>query len=78
MARVAKEKEVGSEIQPIMLTVEDVAKLLSVCAQSVWRWSKEGRIPSPISLGSLKRWSRDTLVQWVADGCKPLNTEKSE
>lgn len=53
----------------LMLTVEDVAKVLICSPRSVHRLVDAGRIPKPCSLGRLTRWPRQRLEEWIAAGC---------
>ncbi len=48
--------------------VEEVAGMLGVSSRMVRRLWDMGRMPRPISLGSLIRWRRDEVDQWIADG----------
>ena len=54
---------------PALLTVNDVAWLLNCSARTVYRLADSGRIPPPVRLGRLVRWSRRTLEVWLAEGC---------
>jgi excisionase family DNA binding protein len=52
-----------------LLTVGQVAALLSVGQRTVWRFRDSGRIPAPIALGGSVRWRRADLEQWISAGC---------
>lgn len=53
-----------------MLSVDDVAALYLNCsARHVRRLADAGRMPRPIKLGSLCRWPRTVIEDWIADGC---------
>ncbi len=53
-----------------MLSVDDVAKFYLSCSiRHVYRLADSGRMPRPIKLGSLVRWPRAVIEQWIADGC---------
>lgn len=40
-----------------MLSAADLSDLLRVSLNTVWRWSKDGRIPRPIKIGpNSTRW----------------------
>jgi len=54
---------------PIMLTVQGVAVLLACSPRTVYRLADAGRMPPPIKLGALVRWSRDSIDAWIAAGC---------
>ncbi len=60
--------------QAIMLTVDGVATLLACSPRTVYRLADEGRIPRPVRIGGMIRWSRELFEQWIADGC-PVPTE---
>jgi len=59
-----------------MLTVHDVARMLSCSARTVYRLTDSGRVPRPVKLGSLVRWPRETIEQWIAQGCLRANQEE--
>jgi excisionase family DNA binding protein len=53
-----------------MLSVDDVAEIYLNCsARHVRRLADAGRMPKPIKLGSLVRFLRTDVEQWIADGC---------
>ncbi len=53
-----------------MLSVDDIAKdYLGCSSRHVRRLADAGRMPRPIKLGSLVRWPRSVIEQWIADGC---------
>jgi excisionase family DNA binding protein len=53
-----------------MLSVDDIAKdYLGCSSRHVRRLADVGRMPRPIKLGSLVRWPRSVIEQWIADGC---------
>lgn len=54
-----------------MLTVVDVAVLLSCSPRHVRRLCDFGRMPPPVKLGALVRWNRTVIDRWIADGCPP-------
>ncbi len=54
---------------PLMLTASGVAKLLNCSTRSVYRLADTGGIPMPVRIGGMIRWSRNTIEQWIAQGC---------
>jgi len=52
-----------------LLDVDAVAALLNCSTRHVRRLADAGRMPPPVRLGALVRWSRQAVEQWVADGC---------
>ena len=53
----------------ILIDVNDVAALLKCSARHVWRLADAGKMPPPVKLGALVRWSRVLIGQWIAEGC---------
>jgi excisionase family DNA binding protein len=60
---------------PALLDARALAKLLGCSPRHVCRLSDAGRMPSPVKLGALVRWSRQAIEDWISDGCKPVLTE---
>ena len=54
-----------------MVSVEDVAELLSASERTVRRLDSAGKLPRGIKVGGLKRWRLDELAAWIAAGCPP-------
>jgi excisionase family DNA binding protein len=54
---------------PQLLSVDDVAQLLSCSPHHVYRMADVGRMPQPVKLGALVRWRRTDLDNWLAAGC---------
>src|SRR5262249_6730707 len=55
-----------------LLDVRAVAQLLACSPRHVYRLADAAKMPSPVRLGSLVRWRREALEQWIKDGCHPL------
>jgi excisionase family DNA binding protein len=56
----------------VLLSVDDVAALLNCSARHVYRLSDAGRLPAPVRLGTLVRWSRHAIECWIGEGCPPV------
>lgn len=50
-----------------MLTVAEVAAMLSIGVRSVWRKSQDGRLPPPIKMTGSTRWAKSTIQDWLAE-----------
>ena len=60
-----------------LFDVKAVALLLGGCStRHVYRLADAGRMPRPIRLGSLVRWSRAELMTWLDSGCQPVRPSK--
>jgi len=61
--------------QTKLLGVNQVAKLLNCSARHVYRLADAGKMPRPIKLGALVRWSRSAIDEWISAGCPPCRRE---
>jgi len=52
-----------------LMTINDVARLLNCSTRTVYRLNDAGRMPRSVRLGSLVRWNRSEIEQWITDGC---------
>lgn len=55
--------------EPPLIDVNDFAALLSCSVKHVRRMADAGRCPPPIRLGTLQRWNRKVVDDWIAAGC---------
>lgn len=62
-------KKSETKPQAVMLDVPAVAEMLDVSQRSIWQWLDSGRLPAPVRLGRLVKFSRATIEKWIADGC---------
>lgn len=81
-SNAADERTVGPESRPVvsaeLLDVRSVAVLLGGCStRHVYRLADAGRMPPPIRLGSLVRWSRAQIMIWLEGGCQPFGSTKA-
>jgi excisionase family DNA binding protein len=63
--------EVANTPPAQLLDVFSVAELLRCSPRHVCRMSDDGRMPQPVRLGTLVRWPRAAINEWVAGGCRP-------
>lgn len=52
-----------------LLTVKDVAAMLSVSQRQVWKLHASGRIPAPVRLGRSVRWAKNGIARWLELQC---------
>lgn len=53
----------------LLVTAEEVARMLNVSVRSIWRMRSAGHVPKPIRMGGNIRWRRIDIEEWVAAGC---------
>lgn len=56
-------------IEPMLIPVRTVAKILGISTRSVWRLHSAGQIIPPVRIGGAVRWRSDELKRWITDGC---------
>jgi excisionase family DNA binding protein len=61
-------------IDGLLIPAEKVADLLGISKRTLWRLLSAGRLPEPVRLGSIVRWNKDELQEWIDKGCPSLQT----
>ncbi len=62
-----------AESSAILLDVQAVADMLDCSARHIYRMSDAGKMPAPVKLGALVRWSRAAIEDWIAAGCPRID-----
>ena len=65
-------QEPGNPTSCQLIGVNEVAEMLGCSARSVYRLADAGRIPPPVKLNSLVRWSRTAVDDWIRGGCPSI------
>jgi len=71
--------DAGQDMPPVesaLLDVEQVAALLRCSTRTVYRLADAGKMPRPVKLGSLVRWRRGEILDWIAEGCPAVRAVK--
>lgn len=61
--------ESRSRVDVELLDVRAVAALCGCSPRHIYRLTDRGKMPAPIRLGGLVRWSRRVIENWIAEGC---------
>lgn len=48
-----------------LLRTEDICRITGVSRQTIWRWYRKGKLPRPITIGSLNFWDVNTIEKWL-------------
>ncbi len=64
------------EDKGLLIDTKAATKLLNVSARTIWQMTQTGRIPQPIKIGRLVRWSYEELQAWVNAGGPPMSEWK--
>jgi excisionase family DNA binding protein len=52
-----------------LLDVRAVAAQIGCSTRTVYRLADTGRMPPPVRVGRLVRWSTESIDSWIANGC---------
>jgi len=69
----AQDKLKTEPVAEAVYDVKQLAYVLKISTRQVWRLTKDGTIPPPISLGHAKRWSRAEIAAWLRAGAPAMN-----
>ena len=67
-------QKAASQEPNALLSLSQIAELLSCSTRHVQRLADAGKMPKPVRLGVLLRWPRQTINDWIADGCPAVRT----
>ncbi len=66
-----------SDQGPVMLTSNELARMLKISMRSLMETSQCCLLPAPIQLGGSIRWRADDVLPWIAKGCpQPSDLEE--
>lgn len=60
---------------PPLLDVETVAAVCDCSSRHIYRLADSDRMPRPVRLGSLVRWRKDQIFQWIDAGCPSVRRQ---
>ena len=80
--QAADGRTVGPDSRPVvnaeLLDVRSVAVLLGGCStRHIYRLADAGRMPNAVKLGTLARWRRSELEDWIRAGCPSGDRSRS-
>jgi len=61
-------KNKKSETPPELMDIRGVAKFFGVSTRHIHNLHVAGKMPGPVKIGALNRWSRTELLQWFDAG----------
>lgn len=62
-----------------LLDAAEFARLLCVSKPTIWRLRENSKLPAAIALTSqCIRWRRSDVERWIAQGCPPLDDQRSD
>jgi excisionase family DNA binding protein len=58
-----------AETTKLLIDVCVVSMICSCSTRHIYRLADSGRMPRPVKLGSLVRWNRAEIEDWISAGC---------
>ena len=55
--------------EPLLWSVKQLSAALGIGQRTLWRMDSAGKIPKAVTLGRLKRWRRQEILEWTEAGC---------
>ena len=65
------------ETRPTIMTLDEVAKYLRIHKSTVYRMTKEGKIPA-IKIGNQWRFKKNKIDEWLSKQVEKKEKEKDE
>jgi excisionase family DNA binding protein len=59
----------STDAAPILISAEEVAKLIHVSERTLWRLLSAGKFPQPVRIGRSTRWRSAEVREWIEKGC---------
>jgi excisionase family DNA binding protein len=54
---------------PLLVTSEEVARLMQISERTLWRLLSAGKVPEPVRIGRSTRWRLNDVRRWIEEGC---------
>ncbi len=71
-------KKAADQVQPLLVDVKAIARMLSTSVRSVWRLKSGGKFPRSVRVGRSVRWDVETIRRWIDLGCPDRDTFESQ
>lgn len=69
----------AEKIVPILYTAREAAAFCMISESNWYKLNRKGYIPRPVRIGTMYRWRKNDLVDWVAAGCpRPEKRKNAE
>lgn len=62
---------------PILISAEELARLMQVSERTLWRLLSAGKVPQPVRIGRSTRWRYAEVREWIERGCPSPSTRIS-
>ncbi len=59
----------STDTMPILITAEELARMMGVSERTLWRLLSGGKLPQPVRIGRNTRWRLAEVTEWIERGC---------
>ena len=63
-----------TNVEPVLISVKELALMLGVCTRQIWRMLGRGLIPAGIRLGGSQKFNKSVIEDWITKGCPDRQT----
>ncbi len=63
-------------METLLLSADQLARILDVSVRTIWRLRDTGRLPPPLRIGGGVRWRRADIQNWIEEGCPASNERR--
>ena len=67
--RGERDREMSTDVTPVLLAADEVAAMLGVSERTLWRLLSAGKVPKPVRFGRSTRWREAEVKAWIERGC---------
>ena len=67
--RGERDREMSTDVTPVLLAADEVAAMLGVSERTLWRLLSAGKVPKPVRFGRSTRWREAQVKEWIEQGC---------
>lgn len=63
-----EQREIG-KVAPILFTTREAAAFCMISESNWYKLNRNGYVPKAVRIGTMYRWRKSDLMDWVAAGC---------
>jgi excisionase family DNA binding protein len=64
-----RKRSMHGEDESPLVDAKEAARLCSISESMLYKLNAAGRMPAPVRIGTLLRWKRRDLLEWIDAGC---------
>ena len=69
LTKTREQQAMSIDTAPVLISAEELAKLMQVSERTLWRLLSAGKVPQPVRIGRNTRWRYAEIREWIEKGC---------